>query len=117
MKNNKNLDNQKISLKSGDNLEELIKKINAAVNGAKNQLPVNIISEALVKNTNSINIKDNFNFILIGDSTAGKVYFVERYFKNKFSSIFYSTIGMDKKIKYIKLGNDCYKITLWDTTG
>ena len=117
MKNNQNLDNQKISLKSGDNLKELIKKINSAVNGAKNQLPVNIISEALVKNTNSINIKGNFNFILIGDSTVGKVYFLERYFKNQFNQVFLSTIGIDKEIKYIKLGNDCYKITLWDTEG
>ena len=80
-------------------------------------MPINIISEALVKNTNSINIKDKFAFILIGDSTAGKVYFVQRYFKNIFSPIFLSTIGIDKEIKYIKLGNDCYKITLWDTAG
>ena len=67
MNKNKNLDNQKISLKRGDNLKELIKKINSAVNEAKDQLPVNIISEVLVKNTNSINIKGNLNFILIGD--------------------------------------------------
>jgi small GTP-binding protein len=117
LKNNKNIDNQKISLKRGDNLKELIKKINAAVNGAKNQLPVNIISEALVKNTNSINIKENFHIILIGDSTVGKVYFLESYFKNKFNQNFISTIGIDKEIKFIKLGNDFYKITLWDTTG
>ena len=113
LKNNKNLDNKKISLKSGDNLKKLIKKINSAVKDAKNQLPINIISEALVKNTNSINIKCNFNFILIGDSTVGKVYFLERYF----NQVFLSTIGIDKEIKYIKLGNDCYKIALWDTAG
>jgi len=114
---NKNLDNQKISLKRGDNLKELIKKINTAVNEAKNQLPVNIISEALVKISNSINIKGNFNFILIGDSTSDKTCFLNRYFKNQFNQNFLSTIGIDKEIKYIKIGNDYYKITLWDTAG
>lgn len=49
LENNKNLDNQEISLKSGDNLKELLKKINAAVNETKNQLPINIVSEALDK--------------------------------------------------------------------
>ena len=117
MKNINNLDNQKISLKRGENLEELIKKINAAVNEAKNQLPVNIISEVLVKNTKSKNIEDNFDFILLGDSTVGKEKFLERYFKNEFITTFLSTIGIDKEIKHIKLGNDYYKITLWDTCG
>ena len=117
MNKNKNLDNQKISLKRGDNLKELIKKINTAVNEAKDQLPVNIISEVLVKNTNSINIKGNFNFILIGDSTSDKTCFLNRYFKNQFNQNFLSTIGIDKEIKYIKIGNDYYKITLWDTAG
>lgn len=49
LENNKNLDNQEISLKSGDNLKELLKKINAAVNETKNELPINIVSEALDK--------------------------------------------------------------------
>ena len=114
---NKNLDNQEISLKSGDNLKELLKKINAAVNETKNQLPINIVSEALDKKINLINGQGALSFILIGDSTVGKTCFLTRYFKNQFNETFLSTIGIDKEIKHIKVGNDCYKITLWDTAG
>lgn len=81
LENNKNLDNQEISLKSGDNLKELLKKINAAVNETKNQLPINIVSEALDKKINLINGQGALSFILIGDSTVGKTCFLTRYFK------------------------------------
>ena len=117
LENNKNLDNQEISLKSGDNLKELLKKINAAVNETKNELPINIVSEALDKKINLINGQGALSFILIGDSTVGKTCFLTRYFKNQFNETFLSTIGIDKEIKHIKVGNDCYKITLWDTAG
>ena len=57
------------------------------------------------------------SFILIGDSTVGKTCFLTRYFKNQFNETFLSTIGIDKEIKYVKVKNDTYKMTLWDTAG
>ena len=57
------------------------------------------------------------SFILIGDSTVGKTCFLTRYFKNQFNVTFLSTIGIDKEIKYVKVKNDTYKMTLWDTAG
>jgi len=112
-----NLDHLDISLKSADNLKELLKKINAAVNESKNEIPINIVSETLERKNNLINGQGALSFILIGDSTVGKTCFLNRYFKNQFSETFLSTIGIDKEIKHVKVGNDNYKITLWDTAG
>ena len=57
------------------------------------------------------------SFILIGDSTVGKTCFLNRYFKNQFTETFLSTIGIDKEMKNVKVGNDNYKLTVWDTAG
>ena len=110
------LDNQEISLKNGENVQELIKKINHFVNETKNELPTNVVSEALGKNKNLMNV-GALSFILIGDSTVGKTCFLTRYFKNQFNETFLSTIGIDKEIKYVKVKNDTYKMTLWDPAG
>ena len=115
--NNTSLDNQEIDLKNGQNLKELIKKINSAVNESKNELPTNIVSEALDKKLGLMNGQGALSFILIGDSTVGKTCFLTRYFKNQFNETFLSTIGIDKEIKHVKVGNDSYKMTLWDTAG
>ena len=115
--NNQSLDSLEISLKSGDNIKELLKKINAYVNETKNELPSNIVSESLDKKVGIINGQGSLSFILIGDSTVGKTCFLTRYFKNQFNETFLSTIGIDKEIKHVKVGNESYKITLWDTAG
>lgn len=49
LESNKSIDSQEISIKNGDNIPELIKKINTAVNENKNELPSNIVSEAIEK--------------------------------------------------------------------
>ena len=115
--NNQSLDSLEISLKSGDNIKELLKKINTYVNETKNELPSNIVSESLDKKVGIINGQGSLSFILIGDSTVGKTCFLTRYFKNQFNETFLSTIGIDKEIKHVKVGNDSYKMTLWDTAG
>ena len=114
---NPSLDNQEISIKNGENLKELLKKINTAVNETKNELPTNIVSEALDKKLGSMIGQGALSFILIGDSTVGKTCFLTRYFKNQFNETFLSTIGIDKEIKHVRVGNDNYKMTLWDTAG
>ena len=114
---NQSLDGQEISIKNGDNVKELLKKINVAVNESKNELPTNIVSEAVDKKLGLMNGQGALSFILIGDSTVGKTCFLTRYFKNQFNETFLSTIGIDKEIKHVKVGNDSYKMTLWDTAG
>ena len=114
---NSNIDGQEISIKNGDNIKELLKKINTAVNESKNELPSNIVSEAIDKRSGLMNGQGALSFILIGDSTVGKTCFLTRYFKNQFNETFLSTIGIDKEIKHVKVKNDSYKMTLWDTAG
>jgi Ras-related protein Rab-8A len=115
--NNKFLDSQEISLKNGNNVKELLEKINKYVNETKNELPCNIVSECLEKKIGLISGQGSLSFILIGDSTVGKTCFLTRYFKNSFNEIFVSTMGIDKEIKFVRIGDDSYKMTLWDTTG
>ena len=114
---NQSLDSQEISIKNGENVKELLKKINTAVNESKNELPTNIVSEAVDKKLGLMNGQGALSFILIGDSTVGKTCFLTRYFKNQFNEAFLSTIGIDKEIKHVRVGNDNYKMTLWDTAG
>ena len=114
---NTSLDSQEISIKNGENVKELLKKINTAVNESNNELPTNIVSECLDKKLGLMNGQGALSFILIGDSTVGKTCFLTRYFKNQFNETFLSTIGIDKEIKHVKVGNDNYKMTLWDTAG
>ena len=114
---NTSLEGLEISIKNGDNVKELLKKINVAVNETKNELPTNIVSEAVDKKLGLMNGQGALSFILIGDSTVGKTCFLTRYFKNQFNETFLSTIGIDKEIKHVKVGNDSYKMTLWDTAG
>ena len=111
------LEKQEISLKNGNNLKELLIKINFAVNETKNELPINIVSESADKKYTFTSLQGALSFILIGDTTVGKTCFLTRYFKNQFTEAFLATIGIDKEMKSVKIGNDIYKITLWDTTG
>ena len=57
------------------------------------------------------------NCILIGDSGTGKSSFLIRFYRNEFSQIFLTTIGLDKETKLIKIKNSYYKLVLWDTAG
>lgn len=114
---NSNIDNLEISLKNGNNLKELLLKINSAVNETKNELPINIVSESSDKKISITSVQGALSFILIGDSTVGKTCFLTRYFKNQFNENFLATIGIDKEMKIVKIGNAVSRITLWDTTG
>ena len=117
LESNSSFDTQEISLKNGENIDVLINKINEAENQTNNQLPTNLVSESLSKKFGLMNSKGTLSFILIGDMAVGKTCFLTRYFKNTFSEVFLSTIGIDKEINHLKVGNDIYKMTLWDTAG
>ena len=115
--NNNNLDNQEISLKNGENLNELLLKINEYINNTKNKLPSNIVSECSNASIFLPNSRGSLSLILLGDSAVGKTCFYTNYFKNTMSQTFVSTMGIDKAIKCVKVGNDIYRLTLWDTAG
>ena len=117
LEGNKSFERLKISTKDKTGIDELILKINKAVNESKNELPMNVISESVVKNQKLVNTQGYLSFILIGDTEVGKTCFFNRYFKDTFSYDFLSTIGIEKESKLIKINNEIYKITLWDTAG
>ena len=113
---NKYLDKIEISIKNGTNMPELLNKINTTINDSKKELASNIVSETLEKNVGFINAEGSLSLILVGDSSVGKTCFLNRYFKNQFKSTL-SNIGIDKDIKFVKINNSIYKLTVWDTVG
>jgi len=58
----------------------------------------------------------SLSFILLGDSAVGKSCFFNRYFKNQYPTSNWG-FGIDKEIKFIKIDNKIYKLTVWDTSG
>ena len=55
--------------------------------------------------------------LTLGDSTVGKSSLVLRYSDNKFDDHLFSTIGIDFRTKYIKIGDSSVKVLIWDTAG
>ena len=59
-----------------------------------------------------------YKILLLGDWSVGKTCFLMRYTENTFNYIHLSTIGVDFKLKIIKLDNgEEIKIQIWDTAG
>ena len=59
----------------------------------------------------------SLNYVLARDSAMGKTSFLDRYFKYFFEDDYWRTFEIDKEIKYIKVYDIIYKITLWDQPG
>lgn len=59
-----------------------------------------------------------YKILLLGDSMVGKTSFLMRYTDNEFIDNPISTVGLDYKLKYLKLQNEkTIKMQLWDTAG
>jgi Ras-related protein Rab-18 len=58
-----------------------------------------------------------FKILLIGDSGVGKTSLLLRFSDREFQEEQQSTIGIDLKIKKVKIGDKKVKITVWDTAG
>ena len=55
--------------------------------------------------------------LTLGDTMVGKSSIVVRFADNKFDDNIFSTIGIDFKTKYIKIGDSSVKVLIWDTAG
>ena len=107
-----------ISLKTGDNFEDLLIQIYNEINPEKNIFPLDKVAKCSLKaDYVNENYKGAFSLILVGDTQVGKSNFMTRYAKNKFNADFISSIGMNNEIKMMKIKNEYYKLTLWDTAG
>ena len=90
-----NIDSLKISIKTGENFEDLLNEINAAINPdsyeSNKNLPINQITKRTFKP--NFNTNGSISLILVGDSEVGKSNFMTRYTKNEFSLNYIATLG------------------------
>ena len=113
-----------ISLKTQNNIQELLSKISNGFFKKENKI---FLSDSIKEYENqctddfieysNLEPEGTISCILIGDSETGKSSFLIRYFKNEFSYTFLTTIGTDKEVKMIKINDKLYKFVLWDTAG
>ena len=59
-----------------------------------------------------------YKIIILGEPTAGKTEFVDRYINQKSQSNYLTSIGLDYKLKSISLKDGTkVKLQIWDTAG
>ncbi|VDK44790.1 unnamed protein product [Anisakis simplex] len=58
-----------------------------------------------------------FKIVVVGDHNCGKSCILLRFAENSFRHDHISTLGVDFKLKTIKLGRDKIRLELWDTAG
>ena len=57
------------------------------------------------------------SIMVLGNSSVGKTSFILRFTENEYKDTYISTIGIDFKIKYIKINDIRYKVLFYDTAG
>jgi len=58
-----------------------------------------------------------FKLLLVGDSGVGKTSLLLRFTANSFSDTIRNTVGVDLKVKMVKMNGAVLKLTVWDTAG
>lgn len=58
-----------------------------------------------------------FKIVIIGDHNTGKSCLLLRFAENTFRYDHITTLGVDFKLKTIKIGRDKIRLELWDTAG
>jgi small GTP-binding protein len=53
----------------------------------------------------------------LGDSNVGKTNFMTRYTNDSYNQMFFSTIGLNSEMKFLKINGRINVLTLWDTAG
>lgn len=58
-----------------------------------------------------------FKIVIVGDHNCGKSCILLRFAENSFRQDHVTTLGVDFKLKTVKLGRDKIRLELWDTAG
>ena len=58
-----------------------------------------------------------FNVVLIGDSGVGKTAILTRYTEDNFRDCLIKTIGIDFRVKTVRVKEKIVKLQVWDTAG
>ena len=64
-----------------------------------------------------MNRNNMLKFIMIGESCVGKTCIIMRYIDNTFTDNFLTTVGVDFKVRDIRIDEKPVKIQIWDTAG
>ena len=115
------LDNITISLKTGDNFENLLNEIYNSINPVsqeKNLLPINQVVRNNLNSYSKIYLKGSISLILVGDQNVGKTSLLLRYINNIFNFNILQTVGIDYKTQQLTINEkELYELILWDTSG
>jgi small GTP-binding protein len=55
--------------------------------------------------------------LIIGDSGTGKTSLSSRFYDRSFTDFYSSTIGIDFRVKTVKVDGETIKLQIWDTSG
>lgn len=92
------------------------RKYSLVQNDAQKQL----INERVDKNPKGfqpIDFDALYKIVLIGESNTGKTSMLVRFADNIFTENYLCTIGVDFKIKTLKVDHKIIKLQIWDTAG
>ena len=115
------VDNIKISLKTGNNLENLLIQIYDKINSnssEENLFPLDKVNKYTTILYQKEEYEGSISLMLLGDGRVGKSNFMTRYANNKFSDEYLMTVGYNEAIKTLKIDNkNIYQLRLVDTAG
>lgn len=64
-----------------------------------------------------VNCDHLFKVIVVGDSGVGKTCLINRMCTDSFTDGISATIGVDMKVKNVRIGDKMVKLSIWDTAG
>ncbi len=85
-----------------------------------NEVQKQLISDRVDKNPKNFSPYEFdalYKIVLIGESNTGKTSMLLRFADNIFTENYLCTIGVDFKIRTLKLDNKIIKMQIWDTAG
>ncbi|XP_054575691.1 EF-hand calcium-binding domain-containing protein 4B [Eptesicus fuscus] len=74
--------------------------------------------EALSKEEGALSTPDRlFKIVFVGNSAVGKTSFLRRFCDDRFSPGMTATVGIDYRVKMVRVGDSQVALQLWDTAG